>query len=272
MRPNTPFIIWTLQRTGGTNLARHLFEKSDLLSAARRRGDHPGILAQIPDQWKLHEPFNFGPQGRMFGYLTERWIEHQERDTIAGDLADICAMHLPFKHCVEMVPFEVTAALAEAACNEGYAHLFLYRRKPLQRLLSLHFAKLSGVWGPEMRGHNKLSETIFAQPLPVAELTEHERLSTQKMRLLWSMIRKKGALPLNLAYEDIFQAQDTEQAFRMLKKVFELLCLSQSEADDRAFSAQLIGRGDQGTRDHYTAFRGVSELEAALEQVPGFIA
>ena len=49
-----PFIIWTLRRTGGTNLATRLM-----------------ALSQYP---KLeHEPFN---PDRVHGHVTRNWVEH----------------------------------------------------------------------------------------------------------------------------------------------------------------------------------------------------
>ena len=53
-----PFIIWTLQRTGGTNLAKCLIEYSGLLEAAKG-GAVNGIdialqeeLGAIDEQWR----------------------------------------------------------------------------------------------------------------------------------------------------------------------------------------------------------------------------
>jgi hypothetical protein len=118
-----PFIIWTLQRTGGTNLTSRLVEKFGLKETD-------------------HEPFNLG---RLYGNVTKHWNDYKDAAVLHCSMQAIAAERNVIKHCMEMVPWEVTRALAEAAVHAGYKHLFLYRESPRDRLLSLHFVQKTEV-------------------------------------------------------------------------------------------------------------------------------
>lgn len=243
-----PVVIWTLQRTGGTNLARHLF------------GRIGGPATQ-------HEPFN---RGRIYGHVTERWISERNRAALDAAMAEICSGGALIKHCVETVPWEVSEALAMAASRAGYGHLFLYRNASLDRLLSLHYAKQSGIWGPEYQSGAALDEKIFSQPLPVEELVSHERRATGMLSMAWRCLVEQGATPMALAYEDIYQAVDPGQARYKLAPVLQALGLSRGDGGDHAFIDQIIGSGDQGTRASYRNFPGIAELKKRLGAVPRF--
>jgi len=247
-KPVTPLIIWTLQRTGGTNLAARLFEKIGLRSPQ-------------------HEPFNIG---RPYGFITERWRAERDPDTLRGSIQEVVNRKELIKHCVEMVPWEVTEALARASAGAGYTHLFLYRKNPLDRLLSLQFAKLSGIWGAEMKDKGELSERIFAEPLPVRELVQHEQRSADLLSRTWELLCRLGARPLALAYEDVYQTGDAELSVRALLPVVTTLGLGGAERENRAFISELVSKGDQGTRDKYRKFRGIEQLDAELGQMSRF--
>jgi len=271
MRQGRPFIIWTLQRTGGTNLARRLFETCGLLPAdrERREGDSP-ILDLIPDQWKLHEPFNYGEQPRTFGEITRRWVVDNDSERLAAEIAEITALKLPLKHCVEMVPWTVTETLARTAAASGYAHVFLFRKEALGRLLSLHFAKMSGVWGPHFNDPSQLDDRIYGDPLPVDELLRHETFCAQTLEKVWALLRSLGAPAVALSYEDIYREPDAERVAERLLPVLRYLESSHGEARDRQFIREIVEAGDQGTRDKYGRFAGIEALSEALAGVPRF--
>jgi hypothetical protein len=243
-----PFIIWTLQRTGGTNLAQQLTVRSKL-------------------QGTQHEPFN---QGRIFGHITEQWVQEKNLVALEQAIQEICQRGVIIKHCVETVPWAVTESLAKAAVAAGYGHLFLYRKNPVNRLLSLQFAKLSGIWGLNLKDKKELSEKIFAEPLPITELVKHESRCVQRLNATWSYLLERCAGPVAFAYEDIYQSDDPNQPIRELHPLLDTLGLSKGSEDDRLFISETIGTGDQGTRDKYCAFAGIDQLEHALRSVPAF--
>jgi len=238
-----PLIVWTLQRTGGTNLAARLFEKIGL---------------KCPQ----HEPFNVE---RIYGGITAHWNAGHDRQALQRSVDEIIGRRELIKHCVEMVPWEVTQALVQASAAAGYVHLFLYRRNPLDRLLSLQFAKLSGVWGTNMKDKASLNDRIFAEPLPVQELARHEHRSAALLVRTWDKLKALGAAPIALAYEDIYQAKDASGPIDLLLPVISSLGLSRDPQQDLGFISELVGKGDQGTRQAYASFKGIDVLERALQ-------
>ncbi len=238
-----PFIIWTLQRTGGTNLTQRLIERSGLPFAE-------------------HEPFN--PE-RQYGDITKQWRETKDQAQLVGSIQAIIARQEIIKHCVEMVPWAVTAALADASVQADYQHLFLYREASRDRLLSLHFAQNTGVWGPK----GKLKPDAEIEKIPVTKLVQHEQESIQILHKLWQYLTSQGISPLALSYEELYKVP-SEQAITALLPLLNRLHLSKDSANDKEFSMAVIGRGDQGTRDKYQSIAGVDELEQALLNVDSF--
>lgn len=258
-----PFIIWTLQRTGGTNLTQRLTERSGL----------PGTE---------HEPFN---PGRIFGHVTEQWIRDKNPDRLRRAMEEISQRGVIIKHCVETVPWEITEALARASASAGYRHLFLYRKNALDRLLSLHFAKKTGVWGPNMQKFASLTgaweadshatpeavgKAAFAEAVPVQKMVKHEKSCVQILTRTWDALNALGATPWAIAYEDIYRTADPEQPVHILLPVLRYLGMSGSDAEDRAWVGDVVGKGDQGTRNKYRDFPGVGELAKRIQAVAPF--
>jgi hypothetical protein len=266
----TPFIVWTLQRTGGTNLARRLFEASGLPGTDGRPLETGTFVDGVTDAWKLHEPFNYGSEGRVFGFASEAWIKRSDATALDAVTDAVCARGLPLKHCVEMVPAEVTLSLINASVRHGYRHVFLFRRNPLGRLLSMEFARRSGVWGPNLKGSAAPDTVVFAKPLDIDMLAEHERSSAGKLEHAWRAIEAASGRLLPVAYEDIYQPRSPLQAHERLLHLLHFLGLDKGRERNRAFVSEIIGSGDQGTRDRYGAFAGITELQARLASLKLF--
>ncbi len=258
-----PFIIWTLQRTGGTNLTQRLTERSGL----------PGTE---------HEPFN---RGRIFGHVTEQWAKDKNPDQLRRAMEEICQRGVIIKHCVETVPWEITDALVRASAMGGYRHLFLYRKNALDRLLSLHFAQKTGVWGPNMQRFASLTGAreanphaspdaagmeVLAEAVPVQKMVKHEKSCVQILTRTWHALNALGAKPRAIAYEDIYRTADAEQPVHILLPVLRYLGMSGSDAEDRAWVGDVVGKGDQGTRNKYRDFPGVGELAKRIQAVVPF--
>lgn len=272
MRKRKPFIVWTLQRTGGTNLAQRLFGRSKLLDIYHKSyaDRHPRLAARLTDNWKLHEPFNSGEQARVFGHVTEAWLRTGDKQGLARAMDKICRLRLPIKHCVEMVPWEVNEALIEASGKAGYRQLFLYRRNALNRLLSLHFAEKSGIWGAHFRGGAELTDEFFAEPLPIERLVDHEKLCNARLTRIWQALEAKGCAPCAVAFEDIYRTDVASTDNHVLFPVLAYLNLSHGKQSDQAFIDKIVETGGQGTRDEYNAFAGIAQLAKALESVVMF--
>jgi len=256
-RQARPFVIWTLQRTGGTNLTGQL---------AQRSGLKP----------REHEPFN---KRRELGDITRRWIENEDQEQLLAAMDEVCAAKRPIKHCVEQVPWEISWALATRSSAAGYGHLFLYRKDPLSRLLSVEYARRTGVWGPRHLEKAEHDDAAFRKPLDVPRLIEHEKRCNWLLSAAWHVLQGEGANPVALAYEDAYVALAYEDAYaddagaasEALVAVLRALDLSRGRSADRKLVDAVRARGNQGTRERYSRFEGRDELARQLATINTFI-
>jgi hypothetical protein len=242
-----PIIIWTLRRTGGTNLGTSLFDRSPYTAVQQ-------------------EPFN---DDRLYGGLTVAYRQSGDEAALRSALREILAGKVLIKHCVETVPPQLSLLLAEEAVAAGYRHVFLYRQNALGRLLSLHFALRSGVWGRQMAESRAIDESIFAEPLPVQDLVVHEIDCRRRLNAVHERLCILGAIPLLVAFEQIYADADQSAVSKRLQVLLDGLGLSGGPESDEAFVAQVAG-GEQGTRDKYARFVNVRELAAAVDALPPF--
>jgi hypothetical protein len=213
--------------------------------------------------------------------VTEDWIKKKDSDALDVAVAKICANRVLIKHCVEMVPWPVTEALAREAVRRGYRHVFLYRRNAIDRLLSLHFARVTGVWGPNRKaqtpnrpsqGDNESSvkDNAISQPLPVEALTKHEERCVQVLSDAWALLRSLNADSWSLAYEDLFVGANVARATKILVPLLCYLGVRRTDEEDQVWVSELLTTGDQKTRLHYRQLPGVPELQNRLAAQRGF--
>lgn len=245
--PVPPFVVWTLQRTGGTNLTQKLMFKSGLKP-------------------REHEPFN---KKRELGDITRAFLKKQDRHALWHAIEEVCSEPRPIKHCLEQVPWDISEALATCATQAGYRHLFLYRKNPLARLLSVEYAKRTGVWGPRHLDKASNDAEAFKKPLDVPALVAHEQRCNQLLHHAWDTLTANGAAPVALAYEDAY-SEDEEFARRCLLDVIAYLGLSTSTRRDQKLVDAVRDRGHQGTRDRYDNFQGRDALGRELETIALF--
>jgi len=241
----TPFVIWTLQRTGGTNLTRHLAGRSPLKPVH-------------------HEPFN---RPRIYGEVTKAWLSGRNPHTLRKAVSEVCARREIIKHCVEVVPLEVSLALAECASAAGYRHLFLLRREPLGRILSKEYARRTKVWGPSHIDKAENDAKAFATPLEVAQLLTEEAGNVDWLNRVWKLLQAQNAPVATIAYEDLY-GPEVDLAAGALTRLVHFLALAQGPEQDALMLADLRGTGDQNTRDRYVRFQGLDALRAGLASLP----
>lgn len=241
---SAPFIIWTLRRTGGTNLAQSLFNRSP--------------LPKVP-----HEPFN---SDRLYGHISKHWMANKDARALREAVARVLQGKALIKHCVETVPEAVDIALAEESVLAGYRHVFLYRRNALNRLLSLSFAQRSGVWGPSAdAAGNAPGNEVFSRPLPVDHLVQHELMCRRVLRSVHTLLQTRATTPpLELVFEELFESEDRGRARVQFISVLQDLGLSHSDAEDLALADNVLESGVQGTRSVYGRFSNADALENAL--------
>lgn len=246
MSSSAPLVIWTLQRTGGTNLALQLQARSGLAMTE-------------------HEPFNVE---RQHGLLTRLWRSEQDPAALQQRMAQVCGEPQIIKHCVELVPWEVSQALLEASSRAGWKHLFLYRQQALGRLLSLHYARRSGVWGPGMAPSDQADAD---SALPVAELLQHERLCAGRLQRAWESLLSLDQTPWALAYETTYDPAQATTAAARLAQLATWLHMPGEPASLHAWADNVLRQGDQGTRQHYAQVPNLQELALALRTHDPFV-
>ncbi|MEO1017623.1 MAG: hypothetical protein AAFY56_08010 [Pseudomonadota bacterium] len=244
---HAPFLIYTLQRTGGTNLTQRLNRRS------------PFKMAQ-------HEPFN---QPRVYGDVTRAWKETRDLTALRSAIDAICAKRENIKHCVEMVPWKITETLIESAEHAGYRHLFLARRDRARRLLSMEYAQRTKVWGPSHTDKVAFDTTAFEVPLNVDELVAHEERCVKLLNKTWEILRSHDVKPAYLIYEDVY-GPNFGTARDHLGIALRYLGLSRGTLKDTKLTEALRSEGDQHTRDRYGQFRGVEALRERISALPSF--
>ena len=240
-----PFIIWTLQRTGGTNLTKYL------ISLSRLSGKH--------------EPFN---QVREYGTITENWLLQKNIDKLHKDINEILEKPQVIKHCVEMVPWRVSDELARISLQKGYESLFLYRKSSVQRLLSMEFSERTKKWGPKSEITSATEEKAFEEELNIPKLIAHESKSIELMNTFWRKVSKRNYKPMSISFESIYESK-LPQAISVVNGVLEHLHLSE-KIDPEDLVAKLRSTGNQNTRNSYHRFKGISQLEKELKTLPSF--
>lgn len=247
-RIEKPLLIWTLQRTGGTNLSNYL----------NRNSVHPELK---------EEPFN---GRREYGYLTQAWLKAKDEKALAAGMKEICALKNNIKHCVERVPWAVSDALLTSSIDAGYAHLFLYRQNPLGRILSMEYAERTRSWGPSKVLEEGKDAEAFVKPLDVEALIKHETGANEKLNKVWRKLRKLKANPMAISFEEIY-AEDEESAIRSLTRITKWLNLPTEKGTTTKMVEAIRGKGNQGTSDRYSRFVGIPELEKQIPDLPKFL-
>lgn len=247
MNEPKPLIIWTFRRTGGTNLAHAVF---NLL-------DYPKVK---------HEPFN---PDRVYGNLTKKWLENKNINELNAALDQIFSQGVLIKHCVELFDIEFNLALVDAAMRHGYNHLFLYRRNVLDRLMSLHFAQVTGVWGKRMLKDKILDGSFYQERIPVEKVITHAQVCNSTLATIRQHLQNRQQDFSTIVFEDIYKEDISIAKEKLFNLLSDLELLSRVENKD-AFAELVIGEGDQKTSDQYSNFVNYEDLSEQISQVKSF--
>lgn len=124
---SAPFVVITLRRTGGTSLMKFM----------------SGISEYETVQ---HEPFNVD---RVWGQIVSDFLHSKDERALEKSVREAIASRPNIKHCLEIIPVEVTRALIDACLELKYQFFVLTRRNEINRIMSLMLARATGVWGGE---------------------------------------------------------------------------------------------------------------------------
>lgn len=238
-RTKRPFIIWTLRRTGGTNLAAHI-----------------GV--------KHHEPFN---KDRIFGDVSKAWLATKDEAGLRSGVKAALKGNPSIKHCVETVPEHVTQELLRQSVKKGYQHIFLIRRKPHGRVLSLQFAKSFDIWGADHARKKSLDEVetaIAGQELPIKSMIRQEVGDRKALRLAFDEILSLGVTPAIAVFEDVYDAFNAPVSIALFGRICDHVGAARPQSDEEV--NKILFSGGQNTNDKYKLYQNYEEY---LEKIAG---
>ena len=247
---SSPFIIWTMQRTGGTSLTELLMEMSEHRSAE-------------------HEPFNWAKkQPRQFWPITEAWNSSHNAEVLRASLEGLFAQGFLIKHCYELLSMSFNMHLLQASAGTPYRHVVLRRRDEPSRLVSKFIAEAQGTWFKDY------ARKVFTQvaegdrkltPLPVDRVVGHYRHSEDSTKFINDTLAALDAPRLEIWYEDLYTG-GREARLGHLDRLFAFLGFSPEEvAGHRALVDEKIFQSGQNTRSVAGLLPNLGEVLEALQ-------
>jgi len=243
----SPFIIWTWRRAGGTNLAQALFDFSKFDSLE-------------------HEPFNID---RTLGFIQNNYKNDRDLDKVRCAIKDLLVRKPLIKHCLEIIPTEINQILMEESINAGYKHLFLYRDEAVNRLLSLNYAQCTDIWGKEHKKSKKVNKDVFTRTINVSKLINHEKHSRGSLTSIFNQLLTRNQTPLSISFERLYQSNDILSR-KLVLEVFKQLEIDEVFITDKVIN-KIIKKGAQGTNQDYLKFPKSEELILEANKLPKFI-
>ena len=242
------FIIWTMQRSGGTSLT----------SIIEKLGQYDQVL---------HEPFN---GNQVYGaviadrpktsndateYFQNKFAEIERNDTFRS-----------FKHCYEVHSLEFNMCLFGFANETGRNNIVLQRSNNFERQISLAFAKATGVWSKKQL-YEKFGKNESEWKIPeidIEKLMEHEKKCRKMEQSLFAKISDQENSVLVL-YESLYDG-DFDQRCKQLDKILGPLQieLSSSNAQIEAIRDTLMYQKQGG--GVYEKIPNIFEAREAYER------
>ncbi len=221
---SAPFIIWTMQRTGGTTLA--------------------SLLSNLSEFPKIqHEPFNVE---RELGWITKGWRETDTPAKTRKNILDALEPRPIIKHCYELVPEKFNIELLTTTKKLGYKHFILDRRDEQKRILSLELAKLTGAWGG--KGVRENYDSIRSGKTKLENMNKSRALAHMakcyNSRLILSKQMKRcGVSPFVVYFEDVYS--DLEAGKKRISEMLSFVDITPSDFDDydKRVDEALLTRG-----------------------------
>lgn len=180
-----PFLIITLRRTGGTTLA--------------------SLMASMSShETTMYEPFN---SYRIFGQITLEFKETWNFSTLDASVANALMDTPNLKHCIDVIPFEITSSVVEEANRRGYHIIVLTRRNEVHRLASLFLAKATGSWKAQDAAEiypKIISGEITPQPINLKFVKRRIKDDIERINLLHSMLNDRQIGYQHICYEDFY--------------------------------------------------------------------
>ncbi len=244
-----PFLIWTMQRTGGTALTDLLMTMSE-----HRRAEHE------PFNWARRKPRQFWP-------IAEAWNDTGDAEALDRSLSAVLADRFLIKHCYELLSMPFNLHLLQAAARTGYRHVHLVRRDELARLMSKFIAEAQGTWFKDY------SSKVFAEvvdgerdlgALPSARMVEHFHHCRNAAALINAALQRLGLDCTTVFYEDLYVGDREPRLARLLALLSFLGFTAEEVARHRDGIEDTLFHAGQNTRAVAPFVPNLDEVVAAL--------
>jgi hypothetical protein len=244
-----PFLIWTMQRTGGTALTDLLFSLSE-----HKKADH--------------EPFIWDrPKPRQFWPIVSAWRQTEDLEQLNNSLDAIFSEKYLIKHCYELNRLDFDIHLMNAAIRAGYKQIMLLRRDEYSRLISKYIAESEGTW---FKDHaRKIFDDVSAgnhhlSPLPIDKIVEHYLHCRNATSSIRENLVALGVPFKEIYYEDLYTGP-AEKRLALAHDLFDFLGFDPSEigAQQSVIEAKIFHSG-QNTRDVMSFVPNIQDVTRAL--------
>jgi len=244
-----PFLIWTMQRTGGTVLTDLLFSLSE-----HKKADH--------------EPFIWDrPKPRQFWPVVSAWRQTEDLEQLNNSLDGIFSEKYLIKHCYELNRLDFDIHLMDAAERANYKQIILLRRDEYSRLISKYVAESEGTW---FKDHaTRVFDDVTAgnhqlAPLPVEKMVQHYVHCRDTTASIRQALTDRGVPFKEIYYEDLYIGP-AEKRLAHAQDLFDFLGFKPDEiAAHKALIDEKIFHGGQNTRDVLSFIPNLEEVTRAL--------
>jgi len=240
------FVIWTMQRSGGTSFAR-IIEALGTYSDVR------------------HEPFN---GNQTFGYI----LKGRPKQPDCADYYNECVknlfrdnQHVCFKHCYEVHDDQLNTSLYKEALKHGYLNLMLTRKNNFARQVSLNFAKSTGAWNKSQFYEKCVNagETMVLPELDIDTMIAHEKICRKKENRVRGLL-EQGHSFIEIQYELLYSG-DFEQRADQLDHVLSVLDVPLMDKNiNRKKIVSMLMYEKQNNNDVYSAIPNFDKAQEAF--------
>jgi hypothetical protein len=244
-----PFLIWTMQRTGGTALTDLLFGLSE-----HKKADH--------------EPFIWDrPKPRQFWPIVSTWRQTEDLEQLNKSLDEVFHSNYLIKHCYELNRLDFDIHLMKAADRAGYKQFMLLRRDEYSRLISKYVAESEGTWFKD-HARNVFDDVAAGNrqlaPLPVDKMVQHYIHCRDATASIRESLTGLGTPFKEIYYEDLYMGS-AEKRLALANELFDFLGFAPDEiAAHKSLIDTKIFHSGQNTRDVLSFIPNLEDVTRAL--------
>lgn len=268
VRKYRAIVIFTNQRTGGSNLTewfqcQHKIytDYTGLVKAINRLG----YSVNYKDENDYTDHDILDEKTGLFKSVIIRYLREKKTNPekallkIELFIKTLMSFRPTFKIVSECTPIEISQLVIKYLNYYHYSCILLYRRRSLERNLSLHFSLSTNVynsddakkWDPKV----KPTKPITEKELKI--LIDSQKNVNEINKQIWTMLKPSRSRYAAVSYEDIYGKHHDSA---ILHIVFRWLFYSVWDFD------KLLQNGEQQTKQHYNV-EGSEKLKEELAKL-----